>query len=84
MIFSLQTQSNNSSKILSQALILFRTCLKVWLRLLFKVFSVSKYIKMMFFYFVKNIFKISTPKQSKTYKKFLIFNKKILNFYEIH
>jgi len=34
----------------------FMTCLRVWLRLLFKVFFVPKYIKMMFFLFFKNYF----------------------------
>jgi len=43
----------------------FRGCLRVWLLLLF----VPKYIKMMFFYFLKIIFEISTSKRSKTYKK---------------
>jgi len=43
--------------------------LGVWLRLLFKVTFVPKCIKIMFFYFLKIIFKISVLKQSKTYEK---------------
>jgi len=45
------------------------SCLGVWLLLFFKIFFVSKYIKIMFFYFKKFIFKISVSKRSKTHKK---------------
>jgi hypothetical protein len=48
-------------------------CLGVWLRLFFKVLFMLKCIKMMFFYFLKIIFKISTSKRSKTYKKKIKF-----------
>jgi len=36
--------------------------LELWLRLLFKVFFVLKYIKMMFFYFLKINFEINASK----------------------
>lgn len=52
--------------------------LGMWLQLLFKVFFVSKCIKMNFFCFLKSIFEISASKRSKTQKKILIFNKKNL------
>ena len=42
---------------------------------IFKVFFMLKCIKMMYFYFLKIIFKINISKQFKKYKK-LIFNKK--------
>jgi hypothetical protein len=45
----------------------------VWLWLLFKVFFVLKYIKMIFFYFKKIILEISASKQSKTYEKIFFF-----------
>jgi hypothetical protein len=45
-----------------------RVCSEVWWRLLFKVFFMPKYIKMMFF-FKKIIFKSSVSKRYKTYKK---------------
>jgi hypothetical protein len=45
------------------------TCLRVWLRLLFKILFMLKCIKMMFFYFLKIIYKIIASKRSKTYKK---------------
>ena len=48
---------------------ILKVCLEVWLWLLFKIFFVPKYIKMMFFYFFKIIFEISASKRSKTYKK---------------
>ena len=44
------------------------------------MFFVLKCIKMMFFYFLKIIFEISTSKRFKIYKKKLIFNKTKLNF----
>jgi len=50
--------------------------LGIWLRLLFKVLFVSKCIKIMFFYFLKSIFKISASKRSKTKKKKKINKKK--------
>jgi len=42
----------------------------------------SRYIKMMFFYFLKIIFNIGASKQSKTYKNNLFLAKQIkkLNF----
>jgi len=47
------------------------SCWGMRLRLLFKVFLLPKYIKMMFFFnFLKIIFQISTSKLFKTYKKF--------------
>ena len=48
----------------------------MWLRLIFKVIFMPKYIKIIFFNFLKIIFKISTSKWSKKYKKILI--KKII------
>ena len=39
-----------------------------------------KYIKIIFFYFFKIIFEISTSKQSKTYNFFLIFSKNNFKF----
>ena len=56
-----------------------KACLRVWLRLLFKVLFVLKCIKMIFFYFLKIIFKISASKRFKTHKK-KFFNKKIIEF----
>jgi len=53
-------------------------CLKVWLRLLFKVFFMLKCIKIKFFYFLKIIFEMSILKRFKKinfYKKKLIFLK---------
>jgi hypothetical protein len=51
----------------------------VWLLLFFKVLFLPKYIKMMFFYFLKIIFETSASKQSKTHKK-LFFNKNKFEF----
>jgi len=45
------------------------TCLRVWLWLLFKILFMLKYIKIIFFYFLKIIYKIIASKRSKTYKK---------------
>jgi len=56
-------------------LLLFYACLssdiylRMRLQLFFKVFFVFKYIKIIFFLFLKIIFEISISKQSKTYKK---------------
>ena len=41
-----------------------------------------KYMLMMFFYFLKIIFDISTSKQFKTYKPYQILTKKNFEFYE--
>ena len=49
-------------------------CLGVWLWLFFKVFFIQKYIKMIFFLFLKIIFKINVSKWSENIKK-IIFNK---------
>jgi hypothetical protein len=43
-----------------------KACLAVWLRVLFKQLFVPKCMSMMFFYFLKLIFNISTSKRSKT------------------
>jgi hypothetical protein len=48
-----------------------RACLGVWL--LFKVFFILKCVKMIFFYFLKTIFKISTSKRFKIKKNLIIF-----------
>jgi hypothetical protein len=48
-------------------------CLEVYLWLFFKIFFILKYIKMIFFLFLKIIFKISALKLSKIYKKKFIF-----------
>ena len=50
------------------------------LRLFFKIFFVLKYIKIIFFYFLKIIFDISTLKWSKNIKKNSFKIKKKLNF----
>jgi len=60
-----------------------RACLAVWLRLLFKYLFVLKYMPMMFFYFLKIIFDISTSKRSKKYKPHSILAKKNLKFDKI-
>ena len=44
-----------------------------WLWWFFKVIFILKCIKMMFFYFLKFIFEISTSKRSKTKKKLIFF-----------
>jgi len=41
-----------------------------------------KYIKIIFFYFFKIIFEISTSKRSKIYKFFLIFSKNNFKFFK--
>ena len=57
---------------------LVRVCLVVWQRLLFKQLFVPKYMSMsmIFFYFLKIIFNISTSKRSKKYKPYSILIKK--------
>jgi hypothetical protein len=45
----------------------------VYLWLFFKIFFILKYIKMIFFLFLKIIFKINALKLSKIYKKKFIF-----------
>jgi len=71
------------ASILNICLRILNICLRMWLWLFFQVFFISKYIKMIyFFYFLKIIFEISTSKRSKTYKKnlFLAKNKIIWIF----
>jgi hypothetical protein len=46
------------------------------IKAVFKVFFILKYIKKIFFYILKIIFKINTSKQFKTYKNKINFNKK--------
>jgi hypothetical protein len=65
-------------------------CLRAWLRLLFKVFFTWKYIKIIFFLFLKNYFwyqrikmiwkhkKKTNLKQRKKIKKIQIFSKTLL------
>jgi hypothetical protein len=43
----------------------FSICLEVWLSCVLKCFSAKKYIKIIFIYFLKFIFDISTSKQLK-------------------
>jgi hypothetical protein len=48
---------------ISDKIIVFRNViLEVWLQLFFKVFFTQKYIKIIFFYFLKIIFDIDTSK----------------------
>ena len=48
-----------------------RVCLDVWLLLLFKVFFIKKYIKIIYFLFFKKLFLISTHQNDlKTPKKY--------------
>ena len=48
-----------------------RACLDVWLLLLFKVFFIKKYIKIIYFLFFKKLFLISTHQNDlKTPKKY--------------
>jgi hypothetical protein len=51
----------------------FKTWLKVWLRLLFKMFFMLKYIKMIFFLFFKKLFLKSTHQNDPKHIKKLIF-----------
>jgi hypothetical protein len=52
---------------------------RVWLRLLFKMFFIHKYIKIIFFYFLNIIFNISTSKWFENIKNILIWRKKNKN-----
>jgi len=52
----------------------YMVCLGIWLWLLFKVLFMLKYIKIIFFYFLKIIFEISTSKRFKTHKKLIFSN----------
>ena len=56
--------------------VFMNSCLRMWLRVLFKQLFVPKYMSMIFFYFLKIIFDISTSKRSKKYKPHLILVKK--------
>jgi hypothetical protein len=48
---------------ISDKIIVFRNViLEVWLQLFFKVFFTQKYIKIIFYYFLKIIFDIDTSK----------------------
>jgi hypothetical protein len=60
-----------------------RGCLRVWWRLLFKVFFAQKCIKIIFFYLKKIIFDITTLKWFKNTKKILIWRKKLIFFKNI-
>jgi hypothetical protein len=53
-----------------------RACLEVWLWLFFKVFFTQTSMPIMFFYFLKIIFKINTLKWFENIKNILIQNKK--------
>jgi len=66
--FGKYVKNFNSTCCLSISFCLFESVVVV----IFKIFFVLKYIKIMFF-----IFKISTLKRSKIYKK-IIFNKKVI------
>jgi len=49
-----------------------QACLEVWLWLFFKVFFTQKNMSMIFFYFLKIIFEISTSKWFENIKNILI------------
>ena len=55
---------------------ILRACLEVWLWLLFKVFFTQKSMPIIFFYFLKIIFEISTLKWFENIKNILIQRKK--------
>jgi len=56
----------------------------MWQQLLFKVFFTRKYIKIIFFYFLKIIFDISISNDPKIQKDYFEVHKKIkkINFFK--